>query len=175
MGAHSLQDGACMTQLLNIAQTENQCYAKKMNRNLQNLCSPSVGGKQKDCIQLQNDSFIWKRIFLSHLQLCLKHNHLQFHVFFPFQSFFFFNKLKWQVLHAIPHQPHKFSSSTEKKDQHTTTTKKKNPLEVKMKLLGKGRLEKPQREAMYTVCGCIVQYMKFLILKQHAVFCIAHY
>lgn len=38
-----------------------------------------------------------------------------------------------------------------------------------MKLLGKGCLEKPQHEAMYTVCGCIVQYMKFLILKQHAV------
>lgn len=38
-----------------------------------------------------------------------------------------------------------------------------------MKLLGKGWLEKPQHEAMYTVCGCIVQYMKFLILKQHAV------
>lgn len=39
-----------------------------------------------------------------------------------------------------------------------------------MLLLGKGRWEKPQHEAMYTVCGCIVQYMKFLILKQHAVF-----
>ena len=45
----------------------------------------------------------------------------------------------------------------------------KNPLKVQMKLLGKGRLEKPQHEAMYTVCGCIVQYRKFLILKQHAV------
>lgn len=45
----------------------------------------------------------------------------------------------------------------------------KNPLKVQMKLLGKGWLEKPQHEAMYTVCGCIVQYMKFLILKQHAV------
>lgn len=38
-----------------------------------------------------------------------------------------------------------------------------------MELLGKGWSEKPQHEAMYTVCGCIVQYMKFLILKQHAV------
>lgn len=44
------------------------------------------------------------------------------------------------------------------------------PLKVQMKLLGKGRWEKPQHEAMYTVCGCIVQYMKFLILRQHAVF-----
>lgn len=57
----------------------------------------------------------------------------------------------------------RFSSFTEKKNKH------KNPLKVQMKLLGKGWLEKPQHEAMYTVCGCIVQYMKFL-LKQHAVF-----
>lgn len=67
-------------------------------------------------------------------------------------------------MHAIPHKPLKFSSSTEKKK-----IKHKNPLKVQMKLLGKGWLEKPQHEAMYTVCGCIVQYMKFLILKQHAV------
>lgn len=38
-----------------------------------------------------------------------------------------------------------------------------------MMLRGNGWSEKPQHEAMYTVCGCIVQYMKFLILKQHAV------
>lgn len=48
-----------------------------------------------------------------------------------------------------------------KKDEH----KKRNPLKVQMKLRGKGWLEKPQHEAMYTVCGCIVQYMKFLIFK----------
>lgn len=56
-----------------------------------------------------------------------------------------------------------FHLPQKKKDKH------KNPLKVQMKLLGKGWLEKPQHEAMYTVCGCIVQYMKFLILKQHAV------
>lgn len=32
-------------------------------------------------------------------------------------------------------------------------------------MLGEGWVEKPQHEAMYTVCGCIVQYMKFLIFK----------
>lgn len=53
--------------------------------------------------------------------------------------------------------------------QKKNREKHKNPLKVQMKLLGKGCLEKPQHEAMYTVCGCIVQYMKFLILKQHAV------
>lgn len=45
----------------------------------------------------------------------------------------------------------------------------KNPLNVPMKPFGKGWMLKPQHEAMYTVCGCIVQYVKFLILKQHAV------
>ncbi len=56
-----------------------------------------------------------------------------------------------------------FHLPQKKKDKH------KNTLKVQMTLLGKGWLEKPQHEAMYSVCGCIVQYMKFLILKQHAV------
>lgn len=66
--------------------------------------------------------------------------------------------------------PQKKKEKRKRKGSNT----KKNPLKVQMKLLGKGWWEKPQHEAMYTVCGCIVQYMKFLILNSMP-FCIAHY
>lgn len=70
--------------------------------------------------------------------------------------------MQYRISHLGFHLPRK--KKKKKKTQH-----KKIPFKVQMKLLGKGWWEKPQHEAMYTVCSCIVQYMKFLILKQHAV------